>query len=137
MTKTSPSPSLASAAKRALDVNTGAKEAAINSALKHFRLGALVWKGSACCIRQLQHRKGQGCFGKGMVAETLPPPPHSCSRRSHRSSLKKWRNYSKAVLLRTASFPKMQTVGGPTDKCGYLYDTYKCGYTMGWGKLSA
>lgn len=44
MTKMSPSPSLASAAKRALDVNSGAKAAAINSALKHFRSELLSGK---------------------------------------------------------------------------------------------
>lgn len=39
-----------------------------------FQVGAGVWKGSACCIRQLRPCKGQGCFGKEMFAEAFPSP---------------------------------------------------------------
>lgn len=39
-----------------------------------FQVGAEAWKGSACCIRQLQPCKGQGCFGKELFAEASPSP---------------------------------------------------------------
>lgn len=39
-----------------------------------FQFGAEAWKGSACCIRQLQPCKGQGCFGKELFAEASPSP---------------------------------------------------------------
>jgi len=39
-----------------------------------FQVGAGVWKGSACCIRQLQPCKGQGCFGTEMFAGASPSP---------------------------------------------------------------
>ena len=49
-----------------------------------FQVGAGVWKGSACCIRQLQPCKGQGCFGKETFAETFPSPRSLLSAsRSH------------------------------------------------------